>query len=46
MNASKHTAMWENDEVKVDVPYSVAGVGTTVIVTSKFTGKILLLDVG
>jgi ribonuclease Z len=43
---SKHSASWENDEVSVDIPFSVAGVGTTVAITSKFTGKILLMDVG
>ncbi len=43
---AKHSSSWENDEVKVDVPYSAAGVGTTVVVTSKFTEKILLMDVG
>ena len=39
-------AMWENDEARVDVHYSAAGVSTTVILTSKFTGKILIADVG
>lgn len=38
--------VWENDEVEVNVPYSAAGVGTTIILTSKFTGKIMLLDIG
>lgn len=38
--------VWENDEVEVNVPYSAAGVGTTIILASKFTGKIMLLDVG
>ena len=37
---------WENDEVRVNVPFSAAGVGTTIVLTSKFTGKIMLLDVG
>ena len=37
---------WENDEVRVDVPFSVAGVGTTIMLESKFTGKKMLLDVG
>ncbi|MFW9800565.1 MAG: MBL fold metallo-hydrolase [Candidatus Thorarchaeota archaeon] len=37
---------WENDEVEVHIPFSAAGVGTTIILTSKFTGKIMLLDVG
>jgi ribonuclease Z len=37
---------WENDEVEVNVPYSAAGVGTTIILASKFTGKTMLLDVG
>lgn len=44
--AGKHANSWVNDEVRVDVPYSAAGVGTTVVVTSRFTGKILLMDVG
>ncbi|MHA1924966.1 MAG: MBL fold metallo-hydrolase [Candidatus Thorarchaeota archaeon] len=38
--------VWANDEVEVNVPYSGAGVGTTIILASKFTGKIMLLDVG
>ena len=37
---------WENAEVEVFIPYSAAGVSTTIILTSKFTGKIMLLDVG
>jgi ribonuclease Z len=37
---------WENDEVHVDVLYSAAGVATNIAITSKFTGKMLLLDVG
>lgn len=37
---------WENDEVRVTVPFSAAGVGTTILLTSKFTGKMMLLDVG
>ncbi|MHA1771067.1 MAG: MBL fold metallo-hydrolase [Candidatus Thorarchaeota archaeon] len=37
---------WENDEAKVVVPYSVAGVSTSIVITSKFTGKIILLDAG
>jgi ribonuclease Z len=37
---------WENDEVKVEVPFSAAGVATTIVLTSKFTGKMMLLDVG
>ena len=36
----------ENDEVSVNVPFSAAGVGTTIVLTSKFTGKMMLLDVG
>jgi ribonuclease BN (tRNA processing enzyme) len=43
---SKHSAQWENDEVRVSIPYSSAGVGTTIIITSKFTGKMMILDVG
>ncbi|TFG34027.1 MBL fold metallo-hydrolase [Candidatus Thorarchaeota archaeon] len=42
----KHRAVWENDEVHVNIPYSAAGVGTTIVLTSKFTGKMMLLDVG
>jgi ribonuclease BN (tRNA processing enzyme) len=37
---------WENDEVSVDVLYSAGGVATNIAVTSKFTGKMMLLDVG
>lgn len=37
---------WENDEARVQVLFSAAGVGTTILVTSKFTGKMMLLDVG
>ncbi|MFW9834258.1 MAG: MBL fold metallo-hydrolase [Candidatus Thorarchaeota archaeon] len=37
---------WENDEVLVEVPFSAAGVGTTIVLTSKFTDKMMLLDVG
>ncbi len=37
---------WENDEVHVNIPYSTAGVGTTIVLTSKFTGKLMLLDIG
>lgn len=42
----KHHITWENDEVYVNVPYSAAGVSTTIVLTSKFTGKMMLLDVG
>ncbi|MHA2142025.1 MAG: MBL fold metallo-hydrolase [Candidatus Thorarchaeota archaeon] len=38
--------VWENDEVKVNIPYSAAGVSTTIVLKSKFTSKIMLLDVG
>lgn len=37
---------WENDEVEVRIPFSAAGVGTTIVLISKFTGRIMLLDVG
>jgi len=37
---------WENDEISVKVPFSAAGVGTTIVLTSKFTGRIMLVDVG
>ena len=40
------STIWENDEVQVRVPFSIAGVATTIVLTSKFTGKIMLLDVG
>jgi ribonuclease Z len=42
----KFQASWENDEVNVNVTFSVAGVATTILLTSKFTGKMMLLDVG
>ena len=42
----KYSSEWENDEVHVDVPFSMAGVGTTIILASKFTGKMMMLDVG
>ena len=38
--------VWENDEVEVKVPFSAAGVSTTIFLTSKFTGRLMLLDVG
>jgi len=37
---------WENDEVSVKVLFSAAGVGTSILLTSKFTGKMMLFDVG
>ncbi|MFW9869975.1 MAG: ribonuclease Z, partial [Candidatus Thorarchaeota archaeon] len=37
---------WANDEVQVDIPFSAAGVATTIVLTSKFTGKMMLFDVG
>lgn len=37
---------WENDEISVKVLFSAAGVGTTILLTSKFTGKMMLFDVG
>jgi ribonuclease BN (tRNA processing enzyme) len=43
---SDFSQQWENDEVEIDVLYSAAGVATNIAITSKFTGKILLLDVG
>ncbi len=45
-NLEEYQASWENDEVQVNVPFSVAGVGTTILLTSKFTGKMMLLDTG
>ena len=37
---------WENDEVEVSIPYSAAGVATTIVITSKLTGRMMLMDVG
>lgn len=37
---------WENEDVAIRIPYSAAGVSTTVILTSKATGRMMLLDVG
>jgi ribonuclease Z len=45
-NLHDYTTSWDNDEVLVNVPFSAAGVGTTILLTSKFTGKMMLLDVG
>ena len=45
-NLDEYKTIWENDEVHVNVPFSAAGVGTTIVLTSKFTGKMMLLDVG
>ena len=45
-NFDEYKTSWENDEVHVNVPFSAAGVGTTIVLTSKFTGKMMLLDVG
>lgn len=42
----KYRSEWENDEVRMTIPFSVAGVGTTILLTSKFTERIMLLDVG
>ncbi len=41
-----YQSTWENDEVSVRIPFSAAGVGTTIVLTSKFTGRIMLMDVG
>jgi ribonuclease BN (tRNA processing enzyme) len=41
-----YQSTWENDEVSVAVPFSAAGVGTTIVLSSKFTGRIMLMDVG
>ena len=45
-NLDDFKTSWDNDEVQVNVPFSAAGVGTTILLTSKFTGKMMLLDVG
>lgn len=45
-NLDDYKTSWDNDEVLVNVPFSAAGVGTTILLTSKFTGKMMLLDVG
>ena len=42
----KFQSDWENDEVRAQVLFSAAGVGTTILLTSKFTGKMMMLDVG
>jgi ribonuclease BN (tRNA processing enzyme) len=42
----KYPITWENDELSINVPFSAAGVSTTVILTSNFTGRMMLLDVG
>jgi ribonuclease BN (tRNA processing enzyme) len=41
-----HSAAWENDEARVDVLFSAAGVATNIAMVSKFSGSILLADVG
>ena len=48
MNEQSETGpfVWTNDEVEVNVPFSAAGVSTVIILTSSFTGKMMLLDVG
>ncbi|MHA3962703.1 MAG: MBL fold metallo-hydrolase [Candidatus Thorarchaeota archaeon SMTZ1-45] len=46
MNSDEFKSKWENDEVEVKVLFSAAGVSTTILLTSKFTGKMMLLDVG
>ena len=45
-NLDAYKTTWENDEAHVNIPFSAAGVGTTIVLTSKFTGKMMLLDVG
>ena len=45
-NLEDYTNSWENDEVQVEILFSAAGVGTTIALLSKFTGKMMLLDVG
>lgn len=44
--ATEYSFHWENDEVRVDIPFSAAGIATTIVLTSRFTGKMMLLDVG
>ncbi len=46
MSESRFSYGWENDEVRVEIPYSAAGVSTTIRVFSKFTGKLMLMDTG
>jgi ribonuclease Z len=43
---SPSPVQWENDEVEVSIPYSAAGVATTIVITSRVTDKMMLLDVG
>ncbi|MGQ4911281.1 MAG: MBL fold metallo-hydrolase [Candidatus Thorarchaeota archaeon] len=42
----EYSQQWSNDEVRVDIPFSAAGVGTTIVLTSRFTDRMMLLDVG
>ncbi len=46
IDGTVHSGSWENSEAAVQVPYSIAGVSTTIVLSSKFTGKMMLLDVG
>ncbi len=41
-----HSEAWENDEVRVNVLFSAAGVATNIAIVSKFSGRILLADIG
>jgi len=45
-NSNHNPLQWANDEIEVRVPFSAAGVATTIVITSRFTGKMMLLDVG
>lgn len=45
-HVTSYPAKWENDEVRVDIPFSAAGVSTSIVLTSKFTGKYLIADIG
>lgn len=46
MNREDQLAEWENDDVHVLVPYSVAGISTSVIIKSKRRQVVLLIDAG
>lgn len=47
MTENKENDMeWENDELKATVPFSAAGISSTIVLYSKFTGKMMLLDAG
>jgi ribonuclease BN (tRNA processing enzyme) len=46
LTADEFRSKWKNDEAEVNVLFSAAGVSTTIVLTSRFTGKMMLLDAG